>query len=985
MLGLHQTLRTATDPMNLVRTLTCAIALFLAASAVAAAGDLPEAKTLRAWVEEMKSSERGPFAHIRWFCKDGTVLPPKAYACKPHGGGVQHGEWTDRVKLMRANGYSIANILAALDIEAFLSRPDYKDIFNQILIEQFLISADDGWIMRKARHYRGALQDEDERAAGRRLLVGLAGAKGWIDRRFLPLRIGARLIRHGTETSSIVEIRQVSAALSNKDPGFKTLRNKIHGQPDAGDAETVRAYAEKVQDPALRGQYEGLAQSIDAVYTAAPVAEQLADLAAKEKGLGALGEILQRGATRLKGADGAPARFAETAKLLAEIRGGIAEVKAPEARLALLDVSLALDDEHFIAATAMRDLVKKASRRQLLSWLEESTEAIYGVGLISARQKSALEKVFADLPKSKVDLKTYKTTLEYLALVPGWGGQRLDYYFQDSIQRFSAIEPLAELFTQDQLRGSPLFFPSRVLDSLLRDANRLAGVRNELFGENVGAGLRALNPGLARGRLHLAGQEHQDFQPDGIYLLPETIAELPPVAGILTAGEGNPLSHVQLLARNLGIPNVAVDETVIRKLKPGEGKTVILAVSQGGSVRLSEDTGQWKEIGGEQEQEGLLIRPDLDKLDLDVREFIPLETLRAEDSGRVVGPKAAKLGELRQHYPKAVARGLAIPFGSFRHLLDQTYADTGRSVFEWIVEQYDALEALPAGSSQRAEATEAFRRKLHEWIESADPGTEFRTRLRDAMEKTFGKDGTYGVFVRSDTNVEDLPGFTGAGLNLTVPNVVGFDRLTRAMNDVWASPFTARAFGWRQSHMADPEHVYPAVLLLLSVPADKSGVLVTHEISTGEPGWLSVAVNEGVGGAVDGQAAESLRINMKTGEVRLLAQATAPTRSRINPLGGLDRVPVSGSDRVLEPAEIEALIDFAKGLPKRFPAIVDSKGNPAPADVEFGFLDGKLQLFQIRPFLDSDKARGSAYLQSLDSGMRDLASVNVNLEQAPGE
>jgi hypothetical protein len=634
----------------------------------------------------------------------------------------------------------------------------------------------------------------------------------------------------------------------------------------------------------------------------------------------------------------------------------------------------------------MRDLVKKASRRQLLSWLEESTEAIYGVGLISARQKSALEKAFADLAKSKVDLKTYKTTLEYLALVPGWGGQRLDYYFQDSIQRFSVIEPLAELFTQDQLRGSPLFFPSQVLDGLLRDANRLAGVRNELFGEDVGAGLRALNPGLARGRLHLAGQEHQDFQPDGIYLLPETIAELPPVAGILTAGEGNPLSHVQLLARNLGIPNVAVDETLIRKLKPGEGKMVILAVSQGGSVRLSEDTGQWNEIVGEQEQqEGLLIRPDLDKLDLDVREFIPLETLRAEDSGRVVGPKAAKLGELRQHYPKAVAQGLAIPFGSFRHLMDQPYADTGRSVFEWIVEQYDALETVPAGSSQRAEATEEFRKKLYEWIESADPGTEFRTRLRGAMEEAFGKDGTYGVFVRSDTNVEDLPGFTGAGLNLTVPNVVGFDNATRAMNDVWASPFTARAFGWRQSHMADPEHVYPAVLLLLSVPSDKSGVLVTQDIDTGEPGWLSVAVNEGVGGAVDGQAAESLRIDMKTGEVRLLAQATAPTRNQINPSGGIDKVPVSGSDRVLEPAEIEALIDFAKGLPKRFPAIVDSNGNPAPADVEFGFLDGKLKLFQLRPFLESDKARGSAHLQSLDSGMRDLASVNVNLEQAPGE
>ena len=51
--------------------------------------------------------------------------------------------------------------------------------------------------------------------------------------------------------------------------------------------------------------------------------------------------------------------------------------------------------------------------------------------------------------------------------------------------------------------------------------------------------------------------------------------------------------------------------------------------------------------------------------------------------------------------------------------------------------------------------------------------------------------------------------------------------------------------------MDKPEHVYPAVLLMLSVDADKSGVLVTQDIDTGSPQWLSVAVNEGVGGAVD--------------------------------------------------------------------------------------------------------------------------------------
>ena len=84
----------------------------------------------------------------------------------------------------------------------------------------------------------------------------------------------------------------------------------------------------------------------------------------------------------------------------------------------------------------------------------------------------------------------------------------------------------------------------------------------------------------------------------------------------------------------------------------------------------------------------------------------------------------------------------------------------------------------------------------------------------------------------------------------------------------------------------------------------------------------------------------------------------------------MDKVPVSGSDTVLMPAEIDALIELSRELPTRFPAIVDATGNPAPADIEFGFLDGKLMLFQIRPFLESKRARASTFLRSLDRGLQ---------------
>jgi hypothetical protein len=68
------------------------------------------------WIEEIETSPRGSFFHIRWFCNDGSILPPKPYTCRDHGGGVQLGEWTDRVKQLRGCGYYIATILASLDL-----------------------------------------------------------------------------------------------------------------------------------------------------------------------------------------------------------------------------------------------------------------------------------------------------------------------------------------------------------------------------------------------------------------------------------------------------------------------------------------------------------------------------------------------------------------------------------------------------------------------------------------------------------------------------------------------------------------------------------------------------------------------------------------------------------------------------------------------------------------------------------------------------
>jgi hypothetical protein len=678
-------------------------------------------------------------------------------------------------------------------------------------------------------------------------------------------------------------------------------------------------------------------------------------------------------------------RYATSADLMASLRRALPGIKSSATRLSAIDLSLAAEAENFRLGTRLREAAAQSTRREQLQMLAASVTAAYGAGLLVERQSESGQAALDSLREDEQELGPYLERLRYLGLVPGWGTQTLRFHFGTAMAKLAEIEPKADLFVQDQLRGSPLLLFSQVLDRLTRDANKLAGVQHKMFGGDVGVGFNALNPGLARGTLVTQPDMKRldAFRATSIYVLPETVAELTPVGGILTTGAGNPLSHVQLLARNLGIPNVAIDESVLPTLRMREGKPIVLAVSPGGLVEIADDGPAWDAVFGQQKTgtDDAMFEADLKKLDLTKRDFISLDKLRAEDSGRIVGPKAAKVGELRAHFPGHVVQGVGIPFGLYRQVvMDRPYKNTGKSFFDWTVEQFRALEKLPLGSLEAAQASEKLRAEIYDTILKTDPGPQFRERLRTAMAQAFGPGFKSGVFVRSDTNVEDLPGFTGAGLNLTLPNVVGFDNVMKALASVWASPYTPRAWAWRQSHMRGPEHVYPAVLLMQTVPSEKSGVMITQDVDTGDRDVLSIAVNEGVGGAVEGQAAESLRVNMSRGDVRLMAVATAPTRMVPKATGGVELLPTSGSERLLKPEEIKALVDFAKQIPTQFPQR-DVKGELAAADVEFAFAGGKLWLLQIRPFNESTQARGNQHLIDMDRALAASQKRRIKLSE----
>lgn len=918
----------------------------------------------------MKTDALGPFHGVRWFCADGAILPPREYACRSHGGGRQSGQHDARAEAIRAAGIPIANVLSGLTPDAALAND--AQLLKAVLLEQFLIDVDDGWILRQARYVRGVTQAEDEMESARRILLALAQDPRSAGTHFALLREAVRALPKPFTPGSFREVRALADELAQRDDAFRDLRNLIHSRPSAELSARVRAHAATLPEGELRAQFDRLAADLDSAFAHATLSERLrstaATLADRE-----LQTLAEHYATAGPDTD----QIALLARIIVRVRESM--VRYPAARRVLaMEVSLAAEQAAF-AATRSAQSPDSLNRRERLHALAPLVNILYGCGLLTERERAGIAARLVVLDLQRSTLSEYRDAVTALERVPGWTANRLAFHFGPTVRSFARVEPRSRALIPDRLRASVALRYSEILEPIVADADRLSSVRHELFGSHVVLGLRALNPGLARGTLMQLDPAHPSRAAAAIVLVPETVSELPAVAGILTEAEGNELSHVQLLARNLGLPNVVVDRRHLPQLEAHIGVSIVVAASPGGIVRITRDGPQWDTWFPAAPSAPKHIAVDPGRLDLSQRAPIPLDSLRADDAGRIVGPKAANLGELSNRYPGMVAPGLAIPFGVYRAVLDQPAPDGTQSMFAWMQAQHCRLAGIEDAAERKAAST-VFLEHVRAWFATVALPADLVDSLRVLTPQTFGADG---IYVRSDTNLEDLPGFTGAGLNRTVPNVVGFDKVLSAIREVWASPYTERAYGWRQGVMDRPEHVYVSVLLQRAVPSEKSGVMVTADPVSGDAGYVLIAVNEGAGGAVDGQSVESLRLRLADERVELLNSATEPMRRETVAGGGLRDVPASGNPAVLMPAERRALAQVARTIPQRYPQLRDAENRPAPADVEFAFAGGRLYLMQIRPFLHSTRAQRSAYLRQLDAGVAPAADAFVDLDAVP--
>ena len=239
-------LRAMSHP-SLPRILLLSVVAALAMPPQRASAELPDPATLRGWIEAMKASPLGPFDQVRWFCADGTVLPPKAYACRNHGGGVQHGQWSERTLALRDGGYQIANVYAGIDAAPFLGASLAFTVSQFAAVNVVLVLVWLGIVVAIVREHRKLVPVEQGRVAIGRVapehpdLPGVRSAEALdhLDRGGLAGTVGAEDGDHLTLLDVEVDPGNGGGvAVGLGEPSYGDGRGLSHRDPGVGEGST---------------------------------------------------------------------------------------------------------------------------------------------------------------------------------------------------------------------------------------------------------------------------------------------------------------------------------------------------------------------------------------------------------------------------------------------------------------------------------------------------------------------------------------------------------------------------------------------------------------------------------------------------------------------------------------------------------------------------------------------------------------------------
>lgn len=303
------------------------------------------------------------------------------------------------------------------------------------------------------------------------------------------------------------------------------------------------------------------------------------------------------------------------------------------------------------------------------------------------------------------------------------------------------------------------------------------------------------------------------------------------------------------------------------------------------------------------------------------------------DMEEVVGGKAAHLGEMVSKLGLPVPPGFAVTTYAFKRFLDHN------GLWERIHEIM-ARSRLdePEGVLQACQA-----------VEGLILDGQLPPELARAMDDNFAlileqHPLAMGVAVRSSAVLEDTSaGF--AGQYETTLNV-GAKYLTQEYRRIIASQFSPHVVSYRHQRGLGLEDVAMAVVVMLMIPAQASGVLYTCNPNDPEQKAMMISAVRGLGArAVGGQMPSSLYLVEKAAGAAVLRQEiiSQETMSVCLPGGGVAEVPLPAEIReepLLTTAQLRVLADLGLRLEDHYGRPVDMEWALGPG--------GEMYLLQAR-------------------------------------
>lgn len=442
---------------------------------------------------------------------------------------------------------------------------------------------------------------------------------------------------------------------------------------------------------------------------------------------------------------------------------------------------------------------------------------------------------------------------------------------------------------------------------------------------------QALNIARGLGRIHIIPKldEHVEIGFNEILVLNEVPVQLPPVAGVITTTPSTPLSHINLLAKGWGIPNAYI-KNASELFKQYDGWWVSFETRRDGYSIKRADNNQLREY-----QRRLAERLDVMKPHYDLSEHRLLSlTQQHARSAISFGGKSANLGELlnAQLPGIVVPAGFTIPFYYYDQFIRDNKLD-------------DVIYSLL--NDQKFVHDPAYRRErladLRQQIQRGKFDSELQKDVLQHLAQQFpGK----GMFVRSSSNSEDLPNFSGAGLYTTVPNVRGDQPMIEAIKTVWASLWNFEAYEARERASVDHSKIFMAVLIQEGINSESSGVMITTDPFDREnSAAIYISAKRGLGiKVVEGKKiAEQILYRPRANAVQVLTRSEEDSLLTFDENGGVKEVAITGERNVLTDPVVRRLVKAATEIKRLF--------GSRDQDIEWAYMKGQIYIVQSRPFI----------------------------------